>query len=486
MLSRLVDKIPYSKQQNKGNSINYRKFSDFYLCFSILSDFLVIILLSLLFINIVSIYYGFFLSVVLVSLYYNNGAYSLEGDAFGNYFQLIVRLSKSYVQCFILFCVFAFLTQAAGAAPHRDKILLLFTDIVAVSFVIRIGFLMSLSFITGCSSSRVLVIGTGGRASHLATEIHLNARGMEFVGLAKLPDPLKEDVSGPLTHSPEEIEQLAKTVEDSGAGHVVLAIDDLNPDDFLKSLELFRNLPALTYIYNSEYSELLRQHHACSFGSCTVMPLTRGGGKSGLFIKRLADILMGSIILIACAPLLLFTAIAIKLDSEGPVLYVTERIGLNGKPFSFWKFRSMITRTEEQEIAERRDGMDRVFSGNVSSGDLTKVVRNDQITNVGSFIRKASIDELPQLFSVLIGTMSLVGPRPPLPYEVEHYKSWHMKRFDAKPGITGLWQLLARSRTTHDEMVLIDLYYLENQTFMMDIEILIKTIPVVLSAEGAK
>jgi exopolysaccharide biosynthesis polyprenyl glycosylphosphotransferase len=442
--------------------------------------------------DIVSVYYGIFLSVLLLSLYYNNEVYSLEGEAFGNYFQLIVRLSISYVQCFVLFCVFAFLTQAAGAAPHRDKILILFADIVAVSFLIRICFLMSLSFITGRLSSRVLVVGTGSLASYLGTEIQLNARGMEFVGLNKLPnsskDPVssKDEVPGLSPHTPEEIAQLAKTVEESGAGHVVLAIDDLNPDEFLKSVELFRNLPALTYIYNSEYCGLLRQHHACSFGSCTVMPLTHGGRKSGLFVKRLADLLLGSIILVACAPLLLFTAIAIKLDSKGPVLYVTERTGLNGKLFSFWKFRSMIARTEEQEIAERRDGMDRVFSGNVNSGDLTKVVRNDQVTRVGRFIRKASIDELPQLFSVLMGTMSLVGPRPPLPYEVEHYKSWHMKRFDAKPGITGLWQLLARSRTTHDEMVLIDLYYIENQTFMMDFEILIKTIPVVLSTEGAK
>lgn len=220
------------------------------------------------------------------------------------------------------------------------------------------------------------------------------------------------------------------------------------------------------------------------------------------FIKRAIDIIFSAIMLILFLPLMLLVAALIILDSPGSPIFVQERVGTkfrikDGKiiremvNFPCYKFRSM---TVDSESSIHQAYMHAFINGNSqemsniqgTNTAVKKIVADPRVTRIGKFIRKFSIDELPQFWNVLLGDMSLVGPRPPIPYEVKMYKSNHMKRLDAKPGLTGLWQVTARSSADFDEMVDLDVQYVENQSLWLDLKILFKTPLVVITAKGAK
>jgi exopolysaccharide biosynthesis polyprenyl glycosylphosphotransferase len=205
------------------------------------------------------------------------------------------------------------------------------------------------------------------------------------------------------------------------------------------------------------------------------------------WIKRGLDIIGSSILLALLAPLLVVIAVAVKLKSSGPVFFEQERMGQKMKPFKMLKFRTMHANADHKLHHEYVTRF--IQSGsNAQAGDarIFKLTNDPRVTPIGSFLRKTSLDELPQLLNVLRGDMSLVGPRPPLPYEVEQYKSWHCRRvLDAKPGITGLWQVTGRSRTTFDEMVRLDLRYARTCSIWTDIKILLATPAAVFSGKGA-
>lgn len=204
------------------------------------------------------------------------------------------------------------------------------------------------------------------------------------------------------------------------------------------------------------------------------------GVRSLLRIKRAMDIGGSSLLLALCFPLFLIIALAIKLTSKGPVLFRQVRIGQYGRHFTFLKFRSMQVNNDP---SEHRDYVTRLIAGEAehitaaSSGDRVYKLANDKrVTRVGSFLRKTSLDELPQFINVLLGDMSLVGPRPPLPYELAAYQTWHRRRvLQVKPGITGLWQVTGRSRVRFDDMVRLDLRYAMSWSPWLDLKILLRT-----------
>jgi len=207
-------------------------------------------------------------------------------------------------------------------------------------------------------------------------------------------------------------------------------------------------------------------------------------------LKRVMDI-VGSIIgILVFMPVMLVTALAIKVTSPGPVIFSQIRLGKHGAPFTFYKFRSMHVNMDNQL---HRDYVHDFIKGRhekVNQGDaekpIYKIKADPRITRVGKFIRKTSIDELPQFFNVLKGDMSLVGPRPPLPYEAEKYQAWHLRRIlDMKPGITGLWQVEGRSKTEWDDSVRLDIRYIKNWTLLFDLKILLRTFKEVLKCRGA-
>ncbi len=202
------------------------------------------------------------------------------------------------------------------------------------------------------------------------------------------------------------------------------------------------------------------------------------------------DVVGALVGIILFSPFMLITAIAVKMTSQGPIIFKQYRFGKEGIRFPFYKFRSMYWDTD--------DNIHREYVTNLINGEIEKINQGDEevplykmksdprITWVGKIIRKTSMDELPQFFNVLKGEMSLVGPRPPLPYEVEKYKPWHLRRIlEVKPGITGLWQVDGRSTTSFDEMVRLDLRYAQNWSVWLDIKILFKTVRAIIRPNGA-
>jgi exopolysaccharide biosynthesis polyprenyl glycosylphosphotransferase len=193
--------------------------------------------------------------------------------------------------------------------------------------------------------------------------------------------------------------------------------------------------------------------------------------------KRAMDVALTSVLLALTAPLMAVTALAILIDSRGPVLYRQLRVGRNGHVFTLFKFRSMHIDADMV-----REGLS---DHNEATGPIFKMRRDPRVTRVGRIIRRLSLDELPQLWNVLRGDMSLVGPRPPMPVEVEEYQEWHHRRLEVAPGMTGLWQVSGRSKLTFDEMVMLDLFYAENWSLFLDLKILMRTVPTVLMGVGA-
>jgi exopolysaccharide biosynthesis polyprenyl glycosylphosphotransferase len=209
----------------------------------------------------------------------------------------------------------------------------------------------------------------------------------------------------------------------------------------------------------------------------------------GMLLKRGFDFAGALLALVLLSPIMLITALVIRLSSPGPALFKQTRVGQRGALFSIYKFRSMYLNTEEgihrEYITRFIKGRQEESNQGTTEQPLYKLTSDPRITWIGRIIRKPSIDELPQLFNVLKGDMSLVGPRPPLPYEVEQYQSWHLRRIlEMKPGMTGLWQVEGRSETSFDNMVRLDLRYVRTWSLLFDVKILIRTVKVVLLSVG--
>lgn len=207
------------------------------------------------------------------------------------------------------------------------------------------------------------------------------------------------------------------------------------------------------------------------------------------FIKRASDIIISATVLLILSPLLILVAILIKLDSKGEVLFKQERVGMDGRKFLCYKFRTMRADADEsihrEAYRKNIEGLKEANAGDEEKPVFGKVKNDPRVTKIGKFLRRSSIDELPQFINVLIGDMSVVGARPPIPYEVEEYDLHHRKRLDMKPGITGLWQVSGRNRLTFEEMVRIDTYYIENWSLWLDLKIILLTLPAVLRGDGA-
>jgi lipopolysaccharide/colanic/teichoic acid biosynthesis glycosyltransferase len=211
-------------------------------------------------------------------------------------------------------------------------------------------------------------------------------------------------------------------------------------------------------------------------------------GAPDAFFKRLIDVAGSSIGLVLLSPLFLVIALAVRLNSPGPVIYRQERVGRGGRRFHMYKFRTMVHGNDPRQC----ENYLRSFIRHGKPADIAKdgspiykPPRDPRVTRVGSWLRRLSLDELPQLYNTLIGDMSLVGPRPCLPYEWELYEPWQRRRLDVVPGCTGLWQVKARSRVRFEDMVVLDLYYAHHGTLLSDLKLIAQTIPAMILGRGA-
>jgi len=217
-----------------------------------------------------------------------------------------------------------------------------------------------------------------------------------------------------------------------------------------------------------------------------VADTTRLVGLQG-WLKRALDVTLSGLAIILLSPVLAMIALLVKRSSPGPVLFVQERIGKNGVPFRFYKFRTMVHNSDDaihrQFAAMFINGGDEPEESQASN-KVFKLTNDPRVTRIGRWLRKTSMDELPQLFNILKGEMSIVGPRPPIAYELDHYSPWHHERLRVTPGLTGLWQVSGRSNVPFEEMVRLDIHYINTWNLLEDLRIILKTIPVVLKGSG--
>jgi exopolysaccharide biosynthesis polyprenyl glycosylphosphotransferase len=227
----------------------------------------------------------------------------------------------------------------------------------------------------------------------------------------------------------------------------------------------------------AETSMMLPGGHLEDFEGMSILSLVNGPDRIiGIALKRTIDIVVAAAALVVLSPFLLMAAVVIRIRDGSPVLFRQQRVGLHGRPFQVVKFRSMIPDAEER-LGELEDS-------NEIRGPAFKMTEDPRVSRTGRWLRKTSVDELPQLWNVLRGEMSIVGPRPPLPREVDDYDVWHRRRLSMKPGITGLWQVAARRDPDFDRWVRMDLEYIDHWSLWLDLKIVARTIPAILAQEG--
>jgi lipopolysaccharide/colanic/teichoic acid biosynthesis glycosyltransferase len=234
-------------------------------------------------------------------------------------------------------------------------------------------------------------------------------------------------------------------------------------------------------------NEKMTQQLAGSLNDATGLEI-RDRRRFGLFVKRTIDVLVSLLVLVLGFPFFLAIALLIKVTSPGPVFFKQGRIGEKGRSFVMYKFRTM---REGIDDSIHREFTQNFIKGNGSYSKLDdseskiyKLTNDSRITGIGGFLRRVSLDELPQFINILRGEMAIVGPRPPLPYEYECYEEWHKQRVKVKPGLTGLWQVQGRSSVPFEQMVRLDIHYIENWSLMMDLKIMLWTLPVMLAGTG--
>lgn len=336
-----------------------------------------------------------------------------------------------------------------------------------------------------------LVVGRGREAETFIREMRERpALGYRVIGVV--------DTNGPQVHRIGNyegvpviatLETLPEAIRDSGANEVIIADPRVSSDALFEVMMRCGRRRGVEFrIAPSLFNCLPRKTEIDQIGVLPTIRLFREPlSNSARLLKRTFDILVAALVVVLLAPLWLLLALLIKLDSRGPVFYTQERVGMDGRLFLLYKFRTMIADADPELHREYQ----RAFIAGRAEANLGnaqqptyKLFADPRITRVGRFLRRTSLDEVPQLLNVLMGDMSVVGPRPPIPYEVEAYELWHRKRLDMKPGLTGLWQVSGRNRLPFEEMVRLDLFYIENWSLLLDLKILLRTALVMIGREG--
>jgi exopolysaccharide biosynthesis polyprenyl glycosylphosphotransferase len=326
----------------------------------------------------------------------------------------------------------------------------------------------------GRDTRYMLVCGTGRLAQEFADRVENHpGLGLQIIGHLAAPEEREWDVTRPVLGSIDDIEEILHS-------RVVDEVAVCLPPGSAHYLEPITGVAAgegKTVRIPVDPTEDLPSAVHEEFDGFVVRSLIHDGQReAGLALKRVIDIVGATVGLVVLSPVLLVTALTIRLRDGSPILFRQVRVGLHGRAFTIYKFRTMVV------DAERR--LEEVRYLNEREGVTFKASDDPRMTDVGRWLRKTSIDELPQLWNVLTGTMSLVGPRPPLPDEVAEYDVWHRRRLSMKPGITGLWQVEARHEPSFDRWVEHDLVYIDGWSIWLDLKILLKTIPALVAHGG--
>ncbi len=372
------------------------------------------------------------------------------------------------------------ITALAFLTKQRELSRLFLALYVGVAFALVFGArLASLAVARahgrGKNAQRVAVVGTGGMAREIVEILSANPEwGLSFAGFVLL-EGMPARSRGPVLG---DLSEIGRILEREVLDVVVFAV----PRDRLGSVQRAIHLCEEQGIEVRISLDVLRfgpgRMAVSDFDGIPMLGFSRTPPDTlALVAKRVFDVVVSAAVLLVSAPVLVAVAIAIRLDSPGPIFFRQRRVGRNGRPFWMLKFRSMRVDAEAQLEALR--------ARNEVSGPVFKMRHDPRVTKVGAFLRKTSLDEFPQFFNVLLGDMSVVGPRPPIPGEVSQYRRWHRRRLSVRPGITCLWQISGRSNVAFERWMELDLEYIDNWSLWGDFVICLKTVPAALASRGA-
>jgi len=396
---------------------------------------------------------------------------------------------KSFSEILSIIIKSSFLSYLAfGAVVYLIKLKLISRMFFAIFIITSLFFIVSEKLVIyfamhyirkrGYNYRRLLIVGTGRRAANFIARVEKHPEwGFKIIGaINDEPSRKVEKVKGVnIIGSIKEITQIIHTY---AIDEVVFVVPRLRLNYIENAIYACEIEGIKATIVADLFDAKIAKARSTELDGIPLITFETTKAKEWqLYIKRAVDIVISALGLIIFSPLFLLVIIMIKITSSGPVFFKQERSGLNGRNFILYKFRTMY-KDAEKRLSELR-------TLNEMNGPVFKIKRDPRITPLGRVLRKFSIDELPQLFNVLAGHMSLIGPRPPIPEEVEQYEPWQRRRLSMRPGLTCLWQINGRNRVDFDEWMKLDLEYLDNWSLWLDFKILVKTIPVVLFGIGA-
>ena len=400
---------------------------------------------------------------------------SLRKKSYVESFWLITK--AHFIAMMILFAIL-FITDA----DRVSRLLILVFGSIAFILLLssRFGIIKILRTIRrgGFNYRNILVVGTGKRARTCAEMICSHAElGLRIFGYVD-DDPRAADreilgsaIIGTLKDVPTIIQ---RNVIDE----VVIALPRRWLPSVVEVVQVCEETGIEATIVADFFNITIAKLHTTMFYDIPLLSFSSTPSQQlQLLLKDCLDRIGSALLLVVTSPVLAIASIAIKLTSRGPIVFKQVRLGLNGRKFTFYKFRSMKVGSEKE--------MECLKDYNQMSGPVFKMQLDPRVTPVGRFLRRTSIDELPQLLNVLRGEMSLVGPRPPLPTETEEYDRWHRRRLSVKPGMTCLWQINGRNNVDFKDWMNLDLLYIDNWSLWLDIKILLKTLVVVIKGDGA-
>ncbi|MEW5803136.1 MAG: sugar transferase [bacterium] len=434
------------------------------------------------------------ITIIFLMVFQLQGLYKYQSIT--NPIHQLQSLLKCYLRCLAAFVLIIFFLKTEYIADSRLTIGLGFLVsfiLVAVARVLIVPKVFYYLAERGKIKKRTLILGAGQHGSSVCAYLEHNPGSyFDVIGFC---DDFKKPGT---TVCGKKVFGNSHDLEDIVSEHhieeIILAISNIEKGVLLDLVDRCKKAGLVIHIVSDLFSTVTEKMEAEEFGGLmTYRIVPREAGMVHLAMKRAIDLVGSSVLLTLLSPFFLIIAWAIKHDSEGPVFYTSKVVGREGKPFVAYKFRSMISncsgsQAESQKYEEGKKRhlqfMEDFIQGRVNGECFVK--DESRITKTGRFLRKHSLDELPQLMNVFLGQMSLVGPRFCSTEEYRFYKPWHKRRFQVKPGITGLWQVRGRSEVSYDDMVILDLYYIQNYSLLFDLEILLRTISVVLSGKGSR
>ncbi len=423
-------------------------------------------------------------------MYQYQGAFS--------YTREVIKIFKAVAVGSLLITGWAFLFRGGFAfrdfSYSRGVFFLDFALALAAFGIFHLGLRFAQTRIrrSGINLIPTLIVGTNAEAvqtlHELQTRRDLGYRVIGIVETESGPAP-SDDLGAPVVGTFDDLADVIKELE---IQEVIITDTTISSDRLFEAMMQVGRRRRVEFRFAPSLFDLLPQK--TSVEQIGILPMVRlfrePLSEFERFVKRASDVMISLFAIVALSPLLIIVSLLVKFGSRGTAMFRQERVGMDGRIFLCYKFRTMYAGADEtihrEAYRKNIEGLDEANVGDDVQPVFGKVKNDARVTPTGRWLRRSSLDELPQLLNVLKGDMSIVGPRPPIPYEVEEYDIWHRKRLDMKPGITGLWQVSGRNQLTFEEMVRIDLFYIENWSLWLDLKIILLTLPAVWRGDGAR